>query len=239
MNHSSLRQLRFADLPSLLLVAGRPTTIDRAARSAAGALILDAAETPGARVRACLERARHLVPARPLLVRLRALGSPRVEADLDAIMPGRPDALLLPQCRSGADVQQLGVKLAVREAELGLDVGATAIVAEASAAGLLALPSFTEASPRLVALTSEAAPLEPGGGLDHPVDALAQALVLLGARAAGVAAFDWDLASDASSVASASRRARWMGFAGRITREVARVEPINAAFGPALHDRPE
>lgn len=231
MNHASLR-LRFAGLRSLL-VAGRPSAIAGAARSAADALILDVEETSSARMRACLERARRLAPARPLLVRLGAPELPRFEGDLDAIMAGRPDALVLPECRSGAAVQQLGAKLAVREAELGSEVGATAIVAQANAAGLLALTSFAAASPRLVALAWETPPAGRDGGVDHPVDALAQSLVLLGARAAGVAAFDLDLASDASSVASASRHARWMGFAGRITREAARVETINAAFGPA------
>lgn len=235
MNHFPLRALRFAGLRSLLIVASRPADIDRAARSGADALILEATEPPSARVRAALERARRENPARPLLVRIAALVSSRMEADLDAIMPGRPDAVVLPACGAGADVQQLGVKLAVREAGLGIEVGSTSIVAGASAAGLLALASFAGASPRLVALMGDAAAVgvdcTMAGGAEHPARALAQALVLLGARAAGIAAFDMDGEPDASAVEAASRRARWMGFAGRITREVARIEPINAAFG--------
>lgn len=234
MNQLPLRSLRFARLRSLLIVAGHPSDIDRAVRSGADALILDAVEPGSAWVQASLERARRLEPARPLLVRT-ALGSPRVEADLDAIMPGRPDAIVLPACDGGADLQQLGVKLAVREAERGLAVGSTSIVAHTSAAGLLGLASFVGASPRLVALAVDAAAVKGDdtilGDVEHPVEALAQALLLLGARAAGVAAFHMDAAADASSVEAAARRARSMGFAGCMTREVARVATINAAFG--------
>ena len=233
MNHSPPSPVRFAGLRSLLIVVGGPAALDRAARSAADALVLDAGDAP-ARVRAWLDRARRLVPARPLLVRVAGPGSPGVEAALDAIMPGRPDAVVLPECHAGADVQQLGVKLAVREAELGLKVGATAILAEPSAAGLLALASFTGASARLVGLIAPAVEADPGppSRAGHPADLLAHALVLLGARAAGLAAFDTDtdVASDAAAVETASRRARGSGFAGRVTRDAARVETINAAL---------
>ena len=76
--------------------------------------------------------------------------------DLDAAMAATPDEIVLP-VRNGADVQHLGVKLAVREAELGLADGATRIIALVAGPGaVFQLGSFVSASPRLAALAFDA-----------------------------------------------------------------------------------
>ena len=53
-----------------------------------------------------------------LIVRANALNSGETDADLDAVMAGAPDAILLPGSLGAASVQQLSAKLAVREADL-------------------------------------------------------------------------------------------------------------------------
>ena len=69
-------------------------------------------------------------------------------------MPSAPDGIVLPKSLGGASVQQLGVKLAVREASLGLADGATRIIAIAteSARALFGMESYRGCSARLEGL---------------------------------------------------------------------------------------
>src|SRR5579863_2996977 len=92
--------------------------------------------------RANLERAR--THHASLFVAVHPLVSGAVDADLDAIMPARPDGILLPTTLCGSDLQHLSVKLAVREAECGFEEGTTKIlaVAGATSASLLELKSL-------------------------------------------------------------------------------------------------
>src|SRR6185312_8543863 len=55
-------------------------------------------------------------PKRPyLIVRVNARDSGLTEADLDAVMPARPDAVMLPKAEGGTDVSYLDAQLALRE----------------------------------------------------------------------------------------------------------------------------
>ena len=87
-------------------------------------------------------------------MRVNPLESGLTDADLDAVMPAGPDGVFLPKSLSGASVQQLGVKLAVREASLGLADGATRIIAIAteSARALFGMESYRGCSARLEGL---------------------------------------------------------------------------------------
>ena len=69
-------------------------------------------------------------------------------------MPAAPDAILLPKAGSGADVQDLGSRMGVLEAEAGLEVGKIRIHAlmTETAAGMLSAGSFAAKSERLSAL---------------------------------------------------------------------------------------
>src|SRR5580692_13140125 len=58
------------------------------------------------------------VKSRPyLLVRVNGLQTRLTDADLDAIAPARPDAIMLPKAEGGASVVHADAKLAVREAQ--------------------------------------------------------------------------------------------------------------------------
>src|SRR6266705_863171 len=68
--------------------------------------------------------------ARPcLVVRVNPLPSGLVDADLDAVVPGRPDAVLLPKAEGGPSIIHLDAKLTAREALHGLTDGAIRILA--------------------------------------------------------------------------------------------------------------
>jgi citrate lyase subunit beta / citryl-CoA lyase len=235
---------------SLLMV---PVTdaglVDRAFAAGADAIVLDlGSNRDGASREATRHSARDILRSaqidahRPhLYVRLEALDDAIFDSDLSAVMIGEPDGIFLAGSHTGADVQQLGVKLAVQEAEYGLADGETGIIAEAGATAraLFGLGSYGDASPRLVGLTWHAEQLAMDLGSDHRPHEYAHAaplvtarhLTLFAARAAGVAAIDAAMeAQDDEAFAAACHDARRHGFNAKLTSWPEQVAAINAAF---------
>src|SRR5205807_10258679 len=90
-----------------------------------------------------------------LLVRVNAIATGLIDADLDAVVPARPDAILLPKAEGAASVIHADAKLTAREVTSGLAGGHIKILAQAieTAAGLFAAGTFRGVSARLVGLT--------------------------------------------------------------------------------------
>jgi len=180
-----------------------------------------------------------------LMVRVNPLESGLVDLDLDAIMRARPEAVMLPKSRSGASVQHLSVKLAVREAERDLAEGSTKIVSIAteSAAALFAMASYRGCSPRLEGLAwggedlaadigAEANRLADGSWAGPYV--LARNLTLLAAVAAEVAPIDTVFTNfrDLDGLRAEAIAARRDGFSAKMAIHPAQVPVINQVFTP-------
>ncbi|MCW6507621.1 aldolase/citrate lyase family protein [Lichenifustis flavocetrariae] len=228
-----------------------PKALDAAFAAAADAIVLDLVtdrkRDPTARV-AVRRTARDILRAaqidahRPhLYVRLEGLDEDAFDDDLSAVMIGEPDGILLAGSRSGIDVQHLGAKLAVQEAEYGLTDGETGVIAEAgaSARALFTLASYDGASARLVGLTWHAERLALDLGSDHDVTELAdfapfqtvRHLTLFAARAAEVAALDTASAIvDETLFLAECQAARRHGFNAKLTTSPSQVAIINAVF---------
>src|SRR6202453_1954927 len=216
---NSGRQLRADDprprsrsdfMRSLLFVPGdSEKKLAKALESGADALILDLEDSvalaakPPARgaVAAFIGATRASVRPPRIYVRVNPLDGGLTEADLDAVMAAGPDGIMLPKSPGAADVQQLGGKLAAREAESGLVDGATRILAIAteSARALFGLASYAGASERLEGLAWGAEDLGADLGSDSYRVAdgaysgpyrLARDLTLLGGGAAEAAPVD-------------------------------------------------
>ncbi len=153
--------------------------------------------------------------------------SGETDADLDTVMAGAPDAILLPGSLGAASVQQLSAKLAVREAKLGLEDGATRVIAVADTAqALFNLGSYRGASARLmgVAWSAESLRADIGAEMDRDplgdylgVYRLARDLTLLAATSARVAAIDAAFANirDPAGLRAEALAARRDGFTGK------------------------
>jgi citrate lyase subunit beta/citryl-CoA lyase len=240
---------------SLLFVpADDGKKLDKAMASGADALIIDLEDSVAADGKAAarksaadfLRTAATLANRPRLLVRINGLGTGLADDDLDAVVPARPDAIMLPKAEGGAGVVHADAKLAVREAIAGLPDGHVKIVAIATetASALFLAGTYGGASARLEGLTWGAEDLSVELGAEANRDAsgnfldpyrLARALCLAGASAARVQAID-TIAADFRNLELLRREceeARRDGFTGKMAIHPAQVPVINEVFTPA------
>ena len=240
---------------SLLFVpADGGTKLDKAMASGADAVIIDledsiAPERKAQARAAALEflKAANAQKQRPrLLVRINGLDTGMTDADLDAVVPGKPDAILFPKAEGGASVTHLDAKLTAREAIAGLPEGSIKILAQSveSAAGFFLAGTYRDASKRLIGMTwgpedlsselGAEANREADGTLTEPYR-LARSFCLFGAAAAKVPAIETIHVSfrDPDVLRRDTELARRDGFSGRLAIHPAQVAVINEVFTPA------
>ena len=240
---------------SLLFVPADSTRkLDKAMSSGADALIVDLEDSIAiegkARAResaaAFLKDAAASTTRPTLMVRVNGLQTGLTDADLDAIAPAKPDAIMLPKAEGGAAIVHADAKLAVREAQNDLPDGHIKIlpIATETAAALFMVGTFAGASSRLIGMTWGAEDLSAELGARANRDAhgrfldpyrLARSLCLAGAASAGVAAIDTvfvDFRNDVGFRKECEEACR-DGFVGKMAIHPAQVPIINAVFTPS------
>jgi citrate lyase subunit beta/citryl-CoA lyase len=239
---------------SLLFVpADSAKKLDKAMASGADALIVDLEDSiaPDGKAAARQSAAAFLsetaatTPRPYLLVRVNGLHTGLTDADLDAVVPARPDAIMLPKAEGGASVVHADAKLAVREATSGLPDGHIKIVALATetATALFLAGTYAGASARLSGLTWGAEDLSAELGAEANRDAqgvlldpyrLARTLCLASAAAAGVPAIDTVFVDfrDSEAFRRECGAARRDGFSGKMAIHPTQVPIINVMFTP-------
>ena len=240
---------------SLLFVpADGGSKLDKAMASGADGVIIDLEDSIAAESK---ESARKLAldflksaqsrKDRPqLLVRINGLDTGMTDADLDAVVPGKPDAVLLPKAEGGATVIHLDAKLTVREALAGLPEGKIKILAQTveSPAGLFSAGSYRNCSARLIGMTwgPEDLSAELGAEANREIDGtltepyrIARAMCLFGAAAAKVSAIETIYVNfrDTDVLRKDTELARRDGFTGRLAIHPAQVPVINEVFTPS------
>ena len=240
---------------SLLFVpADGGSKLDKAFASGADGIIIDLEDSiaPDRKAAARQSAAAFLTNAvaqadRPrLLVRVNGIATGLIDADLDAIVPALPDAILLPKAEGGASVIHADAKLNAREALAGLDQGRIKILAQAveTATGLFLAGTFKGASTRLIGMTwgPEDLSAEVGAEANRDDDGfltepyrLARSLCLFGAAAAETAAIETVYVDfrDIEGLRIDSEQARRDGFTGRLAIHPAQVPAINYVFTPS------
>jgi citrate lyase subunit beta / citryl-CoA lyase len=239
---------------SLLFVpADARKKLDKAVASGADALIIDLEDSVAPeRKTAAREMAvgflREIAPAtqRPrLIVRVNGLTTGLTDADLDAVVPAGPDAVMLPKAEGGASIIHADAKLAAREAIAGLPSERIAIVAIATETprALFCAGTYRGASRRLTGLTWGAEDLSAELGAEANRDAdgrfldpyrFARSLCLAAAADAGVEAIDTihvDFRNEAA-LRRECEEARRDGFTGKMAIHPAQVAVINEVFTP-------
>jgi citrate lyase subunit beta/citryl-CoA lyase len=183
---------------------------------------------------------------RQLWVRMNSVGHAEAGADLSAIMPARPDGIVLPKTRSPDDLELLGRHIGTYEAEHEIKVGATKIlpVATETPQSIFSLGDYEQCNHRLAGLTWGAEDLSAAVGAISSRDEngdwtepyrLVRSLCLFGAHAAGVEAIDTIFADfrDLAGLEKSCAEARRDGFSGKLAIHPDQVEVINRAFTPS------
>jgi citrate lyase subunit beta/citryl-CoA lyase len=223
-----------------------PERIAAAAISAADGVILDLEDAVPAGEKA---RAREWVVAtlkridfgsRERIVRVNAIGTDEGRADLIAIVPAGPDALLLPKVERPDELQRVEEVVARHEDEAGLPRGALRLhLLIETVAGVANGRALAGASARASALMFGAADFtrETRGrlvpGRVPELHALSE--VLLAARLAGLDAIDTPYFElrDAPGLEKHARFAADLGYDGKAAIHPEQVEGINRVFTPA------
>jgi citrate lyase subunit beta/citryl-CoA lyase len=183
-----------------------------------------------------------------LWVRINPLDSALSLPDLAAVMPGRPDGIVLPKVERAQDVNRLADFLSVLEVRDGIDEGSTKIlsVATETGASLLTFHTYLEnTTERLTAMTWGAEDLaaslgasdnrNPATGEYNDAYLMAKSLCLAAARAIEVQPVGvvWVDFRDLDGLEADCLRDRRSGFVGKIAIHPAQSEVINRAFTPS------
>ena len=220
---------------------------DKALAGPADAVVLDLEDAVGPdrkdAARAEVAALLHGRARREVVVRVNGRTTPWYLADLAAVVPGAPAAVMLPKCTGMADMVALDHHLEALEVAAGLPpggIGVLALVTE-TAASLTGL-DYRGAPPRLRALCFGAEdlssdlgilPRDETGSYAAPVRQ-ARAATLLAAAAAGLPALDTpfpDPRNPAGLQREAAAAAR-DGFAGKLCIHPGQLAAVAAAFTP-------
>lgn len=235
---------------SLLFAPGdSERKLAKAGASGADLVLLDledavAAANKSEARRLVAEHLRSAPRAQPQWVRINPLDSEHALADLAAVVPARPDGIMLPKA-TRAEAERLHHYLTALEASAGIAPGSirTIVVATETAPALFGLGDYA-GCPRLAALTwgaeDSATALgatdnrDENGEYDFPYQ-LFRALCLAGAAAAGVAPIETIHGDfrDLEGLAKVAAKARRAGFRGMMAIHPDQVPVINRAFSPS------
>ena len=181
-----------------------------------------------------------------LYVRINPLDTEDAAKDLETVIEGAPDGIVLPKAHAPDDIRTLETMLDAGEKQHGLKAGSTRIVpvATETPAALFTLGEYKHVATRLAGLTWGAEDLGAALGAmskkgeasewSQPFDVV-RALCLFAAAVVGVQAVDTLFSDfrDLEGLAASAARARRDGFTGKLAIHPGQVETINAAFLPS------
>ncbi len=176
----------------------------------------------------------------PRFVRINALDTLWSASDAAEVVSARLFGVVLPKAESAADIQSLDALLASVEAAAGQPLGGIEILPILETArGILRAGEIAAGGPRVrriafgaydyardmdIALTAEGDEL-----------LVARTNVTLAARAARIQALDtvYAAVADELGLLADARRARGLGFSGKLCIHPAQIEPIHSVFSPS------
>ncbi len=177
------------------------------------------------------------------IVRINSIDTPYWQKDLEAIVPCRPNIIMLPKTGTARDVEVVDDYLTVLEAKLGIPSGTVRLMPLIETAlGIENAYFIASARKRVVALFLGAEDLtadlrckrtKEGREIDY-----ARSRMVNAARAAGVDVYDTpftDVNDDEGIVADATY-AKSLGFTGKASISPRHITAINTVFSPTKAD---
>ena len=222
----------FAVRSVLFLPASNPRATAKARESKADLVVLDLEDAvrpeDKAEARQAAVEAVSTNWPMPVAIRINGVGSEWHSLDVDAVAGSQCDLAVLPRAASDHLVRE------VREA-----LGKPLLAMIETAAGVLAAAAIAREAAGLIAGTNDLrADLRlPLGAGREPISASLQ-MIVLAARAAGIAAFDGvhNRLDDAEAFAAEAKDGRQLGFDGKSLIHPNQIEPCHRAFGPSREE---
>ena len=164
----------------------------------------------------------------PVAIRINGVGSQWHSLDLDAVASSKADLAIIPRASSAHLVH--GIAEAISKPVLAMIETAAGVLAAAEiapeTAGLIAGTNDLRADLRL-----------PLGATREPISTSLQ-LIVLAARAAGVAVFDgvFNNLEDGDGFSREAEDGRRLGFDGKSLIHPSQIDPCHAAFAPSASE---
>jgi citrate lyase subunit beta/citryl-CoA lyase len=178
-------------------------------------------------------------------VRINAIGTERMEADLHSVVVPGLEGVVLPKVETAEEVQLVDRVLSEGEQRVGLSPGKVRVIAAIeSARGLLNAPAVAAASPRMMGLMfgAEDFGLDIGLSTNRQGEGreliYARSAIVVAAAAAKIQSIDgvWPDIHDFDGLTRDSVQARRLGFTGKSTFHPGQIDIINETFSPAEAD---
>lgn len=174
------------------------------------------------------------------LVRINPFYSQRAEQDLQAVLPGKPDGILIPKVNDAAILQQTDRLISAAEEALQIAAGSIALLAMIeTAAAYMNLSSICQATPRLQGLIFGAEDLCADTGITRTADGqellFARSALVMGAAAFGLQAIDMVQTNfnDLELLGREARQGAGMGFSGKQVIHPAQIAVVQQAYTPS------
>jgi len=177
------------------------------------------------------------------VVRINSVDTSFWKADVDAILPQKPNLILLPKASCAEDVLQADAYLSKKEKELGMEEGAVGLMPLIeTAAGVECAYEIAKCTPRVKALFLGAEDLtadlrckrtREGREIEY-----ARTRLVVAARAAGVDVYDTPFTdvNDDEGIQTDAALAKALGFTGKASISPRHVDVINAVFSPTVEE---
>jgi citrate lyase subunit beta / citryl-CoA lyase len=238
---------------SWMFVPGhRQRMIDKALGLNADAIMLDIEdgvapnEKDTARKNIAESLGREKAPGTPArYVRINAIGHPRMDVDLEAVIRPGLQGLVCPKVDSPDDVRKVDAILNERETSMKLGKGSVKLlIAIESPSGLLNAPAIAACSSRVSGLLFGAEDFGREIGLPAVREGEARDLIyarssmVIAAASAHVQAIDgvWVDLNDSAGLLGFAKQSRQLGFSGMSCIHPSQVDAINATFSPTAEE---
>ena len=223
--------------------------IEKAVASAADAVIIDLEDSVAASAKEATRPAAAAAVegnrGRDIIVRVNPRSTPWYLGDLAAIVPSRPNAILLPKCTGADDLRALDHHMEVLEVASGFEVGSIKVIAlvTETAPSLFTLGEYAGVAERLIALGFGAEdisgdlgvpPRRADGAYPAPI-AAARAATLAAAGAGGIVAIDtpWTDFRNPAGLRADAENAVADGFVGKFLIHPDQIAITNEVFSPS------
>lgn len=237
---------------ALFVPATRPDRVDKALSAGADVVIIDLEDAVAHALKAeARETARKKIKEhaqRKLMVRVNALGSGHNQKDFESVVEASLAGIMLPKVESGEQIREIHQRLLGCERNCGMLSGSLPVVAliESARGVQNVFRIFSEAiTPYRAFLAAFGAAdycldmginmSRDGAELNYPRSRIAVACRAAGKEPPIDTPFMIDL-KDLDALRADARRAKQLGFQGKLCIHPSQVEPCNEIFSPAAEE---